>query len=377
MAPEKPKRSPCTAASLFLVSLVLAACSTTPALNRDIPPLESDAVFEAEDRNPLEISAEMAAFVELWARDLPRGKSRAWSLAYAVMDPFILEFDYDPRVTLTAAEAFEQRTGNCLTFSNLFIALAREAGIEAWYREVKALPEWESVNDTALVSMHTNAGVRDRYNEYVIDVSRRQPAKGERVRRLNDQEAKAQYFNNLGADALVEDDLGRAYAWFVKALDTWPDLAYVWSNLGVVYRRNGQTPDAIRAYELALQIAPDHSVSLNNLYVIYEEDGDAQKAEEMAARVEKIRRRNPYYLLHLASVASEEQRYLEAQELLARAIRIDRHEYRFYRELAEIQFKMGEFGKARSSLDQARQLAPKDVDAQSITLPPMPEPPDS
>jgi tetratricopeptide (TPR) repeat protein len=376
MAPVQPKSRLHRLGSHVLACLAVAGCAATPPSLPEISPLAGQPAYVAEERNPLSLSPEMKAFVESWAETLQQDESPAWSLAYAAMDPYVLEFEYDPRITLTASEAFERKTGNCLTFSNLFIALAREAGLEAWYREVETLPEWSNVNDTALVSMHTNAAVRDRSASYVIDVSRRKPKRHEPVRRLSDLEAKAQYYNNLGADALIDQDLSRAFAWLVKALETWPEVAYVWSNLGVVYRRNGQADDAIQAYETALAIDSNHSVSLNNLYVMYEEQGELQKAEEMAARVERIRRRNPYYLLHLANVANEEQRYAEAEALLARAIRIDDSEFRLYRALAHTQYRRGDISRARANLEKARLLAPVGVDAASITLPSGPMAPD-
>ena len=76
-------------------------------------------------------------------------------------DPILLDFDYEPSLTLTAADTFNHRTGNCLSFTAMFIAMAREAGLKAWFQEVKLPPEWSSVNDTFLVSMHVNAVVQD------------------------------------------------------------------------------------------------------------------------------------------------------------------------------------------------------------------------
>ena len=60
----------------------------------------------------------------------------------------------------------------------------------------------------------------------------------------------------------MREDLGLAYANFIKALEVRPGLAYVWSNAGVVLRRNGQTGDAVFAYRTALQYDPDHSVAV-------------------------------------------------------------------------------------------------------------------
>jgi Flp pilus assembly protein TadD len=352
------------------VAASLASCASAPFRQPDIPNLSGLTSPVIEDAEWLQITPEIETFVEEYARTDRGRHSRAWALAYAALDPYILDFSYDPRQTLTAAEAFRQRRGNCLTFSALFITMARNAGLEAHFQEVIIPPKWSAINDTVLVSKHVNAIVSDERRDYVIDVSRRETSGRDIIRQLSDREALAQYYNNLGADALVREELGLAYAYFVKALEVRPGLAYVWSNVGVVLRRNGQTDDAIFAYRTALQYDPHHNVALNNLHTIYTEDGDLEAAAALAGRVERNRRKNPYYLLYLAELASEEQRWPDAIELLARAIRIDDQEYRFHFALAQAQFHAGKVEVARVSLDRARTLAPADL---SEPLQPLPD----
>lgn len=363
-----------------LLALVLAAafsgCASGPAVETpSVPPLRGHPPYEIEDVRPLELSDEMREFVDthLWRRGTD--DNHAWRLAWAMLDANVFPFEYDPHITLTASEAFEARRGNCLTFSNMFIAMAREAGMKAWYREVEIEPEWNSLDDTLLVSLHVNAAASDRNREYVVDVSRRIPRHGERHRRITDEEAKAQFYNNLGAQALVVNDLPKAYAYFRKAEETRPGLPYVWSNLGVVYRRNGQTADAVLAYETALSLDVRHSVALNNLYTIYDEDGDIERAEEIQAQVEKNRRRNPYYLHYLAENAFAERELGEAIDYTNRAIRLEDSEYRFHYTLAQLRFQEGEKSRARRALERALALAPEWVDTGALVLPgKIPEP---
>ena len=347
----------------------LAACGTAPFRQPDIPPLRDQPLPPVADADWLRTTPEMRTFVDEFTQPAPGRNSRAWALAYAALDPYMLNFDYDPQTTLTAAEAFRQRRGNCLTFSALFIAMAREAGLKAEFQEVVIPPKWSAVNDTVLVSKHVNAVVHDRNRSYAIDVSRRETSGRDIIRPLSDREAEAQYYNNLGADALVREELGLAYVLFAKALEVQPGLAYVWSNVGVALRRNGQTDDAVFAYRTALKYDSEHSVALNNLHTIFTEEGDLEAAAELSRRVERNRRKNPYYLLYLAELASEEQRWSEAIELLDRAIRIDDQEYRFYFALAQAQFHAGEVDVARASIGRARALAPAELPEPPLTLP--------
>lgn len=348
---------------------LLGACTTVAPRPVEVPPLYGFDIPAVAEVSLLGMSPEMRAFARRHVDQSDGGKSRAWSLAYASLDPYLMAFDYEPQLTLTAEEAFRQGRGNCLSFSALFVAMAREVGLDAWFQEVAIPPKWSAVNETLLVSKHVNAVVTERGRNWVIDVSRRQRESAEISRRVSDSEARAQYYNNLGADALVAEDLPLAYAHFRQAIEANAALPYVWSNLGVVLGRNGQLEDAAWAYESALHYDPDHSVSLNNLQWIYSDLGRFEQAAKIGARVERNRRRNPYYLHYLAEIANEEQRWADAVELLERAIRIDEEEYRFYATLAQAQYRLGQPETAHASLARARALAPQYVDQAELALP--------
>jgi Flp pilus assembly protein TadD len=310
----------------------------------------------------------MKRFIRNYApEDMANGR-KAWNLAYATLDPMLLNFNYDSSLTLTAADTFDRRTGNCLGFSGMFIAMAREAGLKAWFQEVKVPPEWTSVNETLLVSMHVNAVVQHARSEIVVDVTGAKRTEWVRIRKLSDAEAEAQYYNNHGADALVESDLARAFAYMVKAIRIAPDTSYIWSNLGVVYSRNGQLEDAKQAYYTALEINPAETVALNNLHRIYVEEGDLVRAEKLSKKVERHRRKNPYYLYHLSARAVEEQRYDAAIKLLNRAIKMNDVVYQFHYALARSLFLSGDNKAAQRSLNRAIQLAPPDGKLDTISL---------
>jgi tetratricopeptide (TPR) repeat protein len=374
MMTDKESRSFCSRrvarflTALFL-SACLAACAAITPSPVPVPALVGHGPVEISDVDLLRVTPEMREFTERYARKGEGEAGKAWMLAYASLDPYLLDFDYDPLVTLPADEAFRKGRGNCLTFSAMFVAMAREAGLHAWFQEVILPPEWSAVNETLLVSKHVNAVIIEWGSRYVIDVSRRKTTPLETTRRLSDEEALAQFYNNLGAEALVQNELARAHAYFSKALEARPGLAYVWSNLGVVFRRNGQIADAMHAYRAAIDLDPAQGVALNNLHMLYTEEGDLEAAAEIAKQVERNRRNNPYYLLYLAEVANEEHRWPDAIDLLNRAIRMESNEYRFHYALAQAQYLAGNTEQARLSLERARDLAPPNLPDGPLTLP--------
>jgi len=349
--------------------LLVVSCATTPPPSlMSIPPLVNQPAYEAEDIAFLTISDPMKQFVRRAAPTALSVGRRAWSLSYSVLDPFILPFEYDANLTVSAQDAFRRQSGNCLSFSAMFIAMAREAGLKAWFQEVKVPPQWTNIDDTFLVSMHVNAVVESRGSHYVVDVSGTRRSDWLDADRISDEQALGQFYNNLGAEALVRQDLPQAYAYLRKALEADPRGSYIWSNLAVVLNRNGQRDDAIASYRTALAINPQESTALNNLQQLYVDAGDYAKANEMLSRVEKYRNQNPWYMYVLSQEALEENRYTDAVNHLEDAIRLNQKEYRFHYALARVLMLQGDQQAAQDSLERARRLAPPESEISQAGL---------
>lgn len=364
------------AGGTVLLAVLLGACAAQPGLSRPLAPLRGIATPPVELPDFQRLTPAMESFIERYVVTGHGRDKRAWSLAWAVTDRNLLDFRYNPELTLPPAETFSRRTGNCLSFSLMFVAMARHLGLDAWYQEVAVPPQWNSANNTLLVSIHINVVVEGERGAWVVDVSGETDARTRHLRRVGDDEAVAQYLNNLGAEALTSTDLGRAYAYFSKAIAMAPRLSYLWSNLGVLYNRNGQVEDARDAHLTALDLDPGNANAANNLFLLYEQEGDMEAARALQARVERHRRRNPYYLSLLSAQAIEEGRLADSVALLQQAIELNNQEYRFHYELARMLVRTGDIAAARVSLGRAMELAPPHALADNLSvdhLPPLAE----
>jgi Flp pilus assembly protein TadD len=304
-----------------------------------------------------------------------RGKEHtAWNLVWAATDPNVRRFYYQPDVTLPPLETFDQQRGNCLAFSAMFMMMARHLGLNAYYQEVEIPQQWSNDNNTLLISMHINVVIEGKHGgSWVIDVSGRSNSSSRMQRRIDDEVVVAQYYNNIGANALTDGDLGKAFAYITKAIETEPELHYLWSNLGVVYSRNEQLEEATRAYQTALQIDPASTMAANNLYLIYEKTGNLQAGADLQKRVEKNRLKNPYYLAHLSTVAYDEGRLEESRQLAEKALKLQQNEYRFHYQLARTLMREGKRQEAEISLQRALELAPKDLTVTMAQLDQLPD----
>ncbi len=344
--------------------LILCSCTSTSVTTTTdrFPPLQEIETKPISDEDILALSPQMKQFVADHVSRKGGKQRRLRALIWALNKNFGQPFQYNDDLTLTAADAFAQQQGNCLAFSNMVVALAREAGLKARYQEVKVPPTWDRQGEANILMQHVNVVLHLSQTEHVVDVNQRRilysdaPAK-----EISDATAKALYYNNLGTDALLTKNLGAAYSYFVAAIERDPTIGYLWSNLGVAYIRNNQAGDAEWAYRQAIRLDSSALTAVNNLAALYTKQGKTEQARALQAKSERFRRNNPYYLLQLSEAALTKQRYDEALKILRRALRKKNDEYRLHFAMAKSLYLIGRYDKAESSYQRAKQLAPEAI----------------
>jgi Flp pilus assembly protein TadD len=354
---------PGRAGLLLTGMLILSACATQQLEEFTPPPLQhSGPETEIADVDVLEVSPQMEEFLKRHILIYPDSSTRFDLLTQAVSSFGILDFHYDAAFTSTSAETFARHSGNCVGFANMMVALARRAGLKARYQEILRRPVWSShEEDTVLLVKHINVLMDKRQYTYVVDASGIEFNPSSRRRTISDSYAKALYLNNIGAEALLKNDLPTAYAYMVKAIQTEPKATDPLVNLGVVYGRNDQLDDARLVFERVLQIDEYEYSALSNLYEIYLLQEDMEAVARLEPRVENYRMKNPYYLLKLSDEALEMNRYEESISLLKSAIKKKKDDHQLYFALAKSQYLSGNTSAAEDSLMRARRVAPGDM----------------
>lgn len=340
--------------------LFLNGCASQQSARTTPPPLlNAGFVEQSPNIDVLAVSPEMEAFLDRYVLPYRDLQTRFDMLGTAVISSGVLGFNYTETRTLTASEAFATRSGNCIGFANLMVALARKSGLTASYQEVRRVAEWSSRADTLLVVKHINVVISGPGFSYVVDVSGEKFESSDQRRLVSDDYAKALFYNNIGAEALLKYDLPKAWAYLTTATQWRSGASDPWINLGVVYNRNEQVRDAEMAYKTAMQIDPRNYSAMNNLYELYMFEDNLPAAEQLAGKVNHYRRKNPYYLMKLGEIAAQEGDFENSIELIKRALEKKDDDPLLYFALAKTQFLSGNTLAAQSSLGQARELAPE------------------
>jgi Flp pilus assembly protein TadD len=320
------------------------------------------AIAAGEPVYPYAVSPEMQAWVtgfeRRFGRMAPEAKLR--QLQEVLFDPDAFPFTYDERHTATAAEAFASRSGNCMSFTSLFIALSRAMGLETFLVAVSRPPEIEKQDDLVVVNRHVVAGhvVSGQLHLYDFYITTEVPYMSRRM--IDDVSASAMYHSNLGGAAIRGGDLGEARRQLEVAVQLDPGLASAWVNLGVARSRSGDRDGALEAYQRALHASPGHASALTNMAYLYQQQGlDEQARTSLLAASEG--RSTPFTLIALADAELVRGNVDQARGYLFRARRSYSREPAVYDALARLERQRGDPLRAsqyarRAAKLRARQL---------------------
>ena len=300
--------------------------------------------------------------MEGWANDVLRDHGtddpteRLMALQRALFDG-AFGFEYDQDLTLTAREAFEARRGNCMSFTSLFVTLARLTGVDAFLMSVQRPPEVDRVDDLVVVNRHVVAAYRSDPGTYrIFDFYLRSATSYIGQRALDDVAVTAMFHTNLGGDAIRAGEMDEAVHHLRIATTLAPDWAPGWINLGVANSRLGDPDAAFEAYRRALEADPHCSSALTNMAAIYQEQGLEMEADN-ALRAAAHQTTNPFTLIAMADAEMLAGRPGSARKYLKRAKRWYPTEPAVHLALARLASLLGDTDRAARHQQRAEALA--------------------
>lgn len=361
----------------LIVALALGGCVTQPTVQRDntelrrtihyaVPDSWRAAADSAQEISPLTVAPDLREFVLSTGRANAADRERMISLTEAIVDRDGIGLVYDPEATHTASEAFRSGTGNCLGFSNLLVASARELGLDAHFELVLQQLRWNKVEDVLVGSLHVRVVSLAGGNRMVLDFYPLPVESGYATQPLSDDDALAHHLNNLAAESMHDGDSALAYAWLHRAIEASPNVAFVWSNLGILLSRHELDLLAEAALKEALSISPDALSALSNLQRLYLGQGRDAEARELSNELEDYRARNPYYHSWLGEQAYEQGNYEEAVHRFKRAIKLKKNERAFYIALSDSYEQLGNTKAAMRASRKAQAIREPRVTSYSV-----------
>ncbi|MGF6419021.1 tetratricopeptide (TPR) repeat protein [Stenotrophomonas sp. AN71] len=290
-----------------------------------------------------------------------RGYSREQhlqALVEMIFDRHGMDLQYDADATLTVSEIWQQRRANCLAFTLMFVALAREAGIQARVQEVGQVVSWYQDQDQGLVYTvgHVNAGVGFGGRFATVDLDRNVLYDRRGPQPISQARALAHFYNNRGAERMASGDLAGARTFFSAALVQDSSFAATWNNLGVLENRSGDTGAARRALETALRLDGRQDAALNNASTLYRTLGMTAQAQSLEQRLRSVQREDPFTQYMLGAQAERAGQLDDAIRYYRQAVRLYDTAHQFHFGLARVYFLAGQLTRADRELLRAQEL---------------------
>ena len=290
------------AATGTVVALLLGGCATV-APEPAPPSLFEDAAFGAPARAPdvaavFALSPAMRDYLEHDIAPLIQRRGAQQGLVEALQARAQLRLEYDAEFTRTAAQAFDERAGNCLSLVVMSAALARHLNLPVTFQALVGHESWSRSGDLSFVNGHVNITVArrliDRVGIYGTDALLRmefggiEVGRGQALREVSEARILAMFMNNRAAEHLVAGAVDDAYAHAREAIRQDPTYAASYNTLGVVYQRRGLPAAAERAYRAALGLDAGAIDALNGLAVLLVQRQQAREAVPLLRRALEV-----------------------------------------------------------------------------------------
>lgn len=269
-----------------------------------------------------------------------------------------LAFEYTVEPTTSVSDTFSAGRGNCLSFTLLFMALAQEAGLRAYPREVDVPLGWRRDEQLVFQSSHVNVGVDTPARKVIVDfepdtVLARRLASSWRGKKVDVERALAHFYNNRAVELLSEGHIDLARAWSEQALDLAPDFTAALNNRGVIERRLGNLSLAERFFLQALEHDDEDSGAIFNLIALYRKQGREEDALVYQSRVESLRPQDPFFQFELGRHHEDTGNLKRARRFYNKATDMMPQEHRFHGALARVLDRLGRHDQAVEALSKA------------------------
>jgi len=350
-----------------LASALFVACATPPEQRADAR-FFNDAAFPAPSEriraeDVFALSPAMQRYVQYEIADRLHSRGRQQGLVDALYSKGELRLEYDSAMTRNAAQAFEARSGNCLSLVIMTAAFAKELGLQVRYQSVVTDETWARSADLHFVIDHINLSLGRRLGDgpgwartsdaLTIDFLPPQDSRNQKARTLPENTVVAMFMNNRAAESLARGRLHDAYWWAREAVLQDPGFARAYNTLGVVYRRHGDLPQAESVLRHALAQEPSNPQIVANLAQVVGEQGRPAEASALRQRLAQLESEPPFFFFERGKAALRDGDVEAARDLFAREVARAPYYHEFHYWLAVTYARLGDTRRAREHLTLA------------------------
>lgn len=297
---------------LFSILIACSACSNQAIITTLTNPVAltdayqeylNDSIFDENTTVPIETPAAIFGLpdnikqhLDAQIAHLPTRLERLFALRSWIYSE-IADYEYDVGTTLPISELERAKKINCYSFSMLFKVAADHVDVPAEVHLVNTTPRWDMQKKTWVSLQHisvistingfysseqleTIAGISalskvnyksatTRKLVFLTDINPALNDSRVKTHALTNQQVVARFYINKAAEALIADELSKAYTYNKYAIAVDQHSAEAWNNLGVIYTKKNVLSAAAMAYQRSFDLDEKLLTNLNNLYTTY------------------------------------------------------------------------------------------------------------
>ncbi len=345
------------------MALLLGGCVSPPPRLQAPDRLFADALFKPparaiDVREVFALSEPMQRYLREQIEPLVRRRGAEQALFDALYAQGQLKLDYDSTRTRTASEAFDARSGNCMSLVVMTGAFAQALGLQVHYQSVVIDEVWSRSDDLYFAIGHVNIRLGRAKPGWdtswmTIDFQPGQDPSRQHVKVIDEARVLAMFMNNRAAEALSHGDLDEAYAWVREAARQDPQYAAVYNTLGVVYLRRGALAEAETALRAVRSVEPRNPHALGNLVQALLRQGRQAEALPLQAELARLQPTPPFAGFEQGRQAMRAGDYRRARDLFEAEVARSPHYHEFHFWLALAHLQLGQTRDASEHLRAA------------------------
>jgi len=274
------------------VVLVLASgCASTSAGRHSLTDQWIDQA-RAEGlvlEEPLRVSPQVRSLVREKVGYAGNEKSRLLRLVRFMGEADGLGFQYQTQSSLTAEKAFAARRGDCMSYANLLVALARTLDVPVRYVRITQLPVTWEAGGRFFESSHMAVALgRDASWDQAVIVDfgnvHTSPWRFSLYDDVPDDQAFVLFQNNVAVQRLLAGDVTAAEAIFRFFEDRAPNAPELPNNFSLVLMQTGRDREAMDLLHAAVERFPHFRPLFANAVQAARRLGDEAMATALEAR---------------------------------------------------------------------------------------------
>jgi Transglutaminase-like superfamily len=363
-------------AKLLAVAVVLvlaSGCATTGAAQRT--PTD-EWVDEARTEglvleSPLRLSPQIRSLAREKVGYAGTEKSRLLKIVRFMAEADGLGFQYQTQSSLTAEKAFAARRGDCMSYANLLIALARTLDVPVRFVRITQLPvTWEAggrffESSHMAVALGRNASWDQAV---IVDFGNvhTSPWRFSLYDDVSDAEAFVLFQNNVGVQRMLAGDMQTAERILRFFHEHSPRTPEVPNNLSLVLLQSGHDREALDLLEASVEQFPRFRPLFANAVQAARRVGDEDLAKTLEARGRELLEDEPAWNFNEGMRSYHARAYSTAALRFEKALSADPDNVRLLAWTARAHLAAGNLRRGLEQVERIRSGPPSEIRTQLL-----------